>query len=171
MLRRYLSPDFYFKAFDEVSPELLLKSGIRALILDIDNTLAPYEEADPGERTLAWFSALHEAGIRAAFVSNNNRARVERFNRPLGLPIFPHGKKPLRINMKRAMQAMQATREETAIMGDQIFTDVLAGRRIGIKTILVPPIRDKRDVFTRAKRKLEGPILRYYQKTKTEVSD
>ena len=171
LLRRYFSPDWYFTTFDEVTPEFLLSNGIRALILDIDNTLAPYEEPDPNPRVLAWFDALKAAGIKAAFVSNNEHERVERFNRPIGIPTYPKGKKPLKKYMRRALDELGATPDTAAILGDQIFTDVWAGRNVKIRCIIVPPIKDKTDAFTRFKRLLEKPILRYYRKRKKEGKD
>ena len=147
-----------------MTTDFLIANGIRALILDIDNTLAPYEEPDPNERVLAWFSALKEAGIVAAFVSNNDFERVSRFNRKIGIPMYPKGKKPLKKYMRRAIDSLGVSPRETAIMGDQIFTDVWAGRNVGIRCIVVPPIKDKTDFFTKFKRVLERPILRYYRK-------
>ena len=164
MFRRFFAPDWYFQLFDDVTPEFLTRNGIRALILDIDNTLAPYEEPDPNERVLAWFSALKAAGITAAFVSNNDFERVSRFNRKIGIPMYPKGKKPQKKFMRRAMRDLGVSPAETAIMGDQIFTDVWAGRNVKIRCIVVPPIKDKTDFFTRFKRVLEKPVLRYYRK-------
>ncbi len=163
-MRRYFCPDYFFATYREADAAFLAAQNIRYLILDIDNTLAPYEQPEPDEHILAWFSALGEAGIKAAFVSNNRRERVELFNRQIGIPMYPKGKKPLRRFMRRAMADLGATAEQTAIMGDQVFTDVWAGKRMKIRTILVPPIKDKRDIFTRFKRLLEKPVLRYYKK-------
>lgn len=160
---RGLCPDAYLGGYDEVTPDFLRARGIRFLILDIDNTLAPYEQPEPDEGILRWFSDLAASGVRCAFVSNNDLERVSRFNRAIGIPMFPNGRKPLRKYMRRAMDAIGAGRRETAILGDQIFTDVLAGRLVGIRAILVPPIRDKRDFLTRFKRVLEKPILRHYK--------
>ncbi|MBQ4325033.1 MAG: YqeG family HAD IIIA-type phosphatase [Clostridia bacterium] len=169
-MRKYLCPDYYFDTYREITPAFLLEVGIRYLILDIDNTLAPYEQPEPDEQILGWLAALDAVGIRAAFVSNNKAPRVELFNAKIGIPMFPEGKKPLRRGTVRAMEAMSAIPEQTATLGDQIFTDVWAGRRIGARTILVPPIKDKRDPFTRLKRLLERPIMRYYRKRKERVS-
>ncbi|MBR6052196.1 MAG: YqeG family HAD IIIA-type phosphatase [Clostridia bacterium] len=171
MLRRYFSPDQYFEKFDDATPTFLLKNGIRALILDIDNTLAPYEEPEPNERVLAWFAALKENGISAAFVSNNNHERVSLFNRKIGIPTYPKGKKPLKKYMRRAIEELGVAPENTAIMGDQIFTDVWAGRNVGIRCIVVPPIKDKTDPFTKFKRLLERPVMRYYRKHHKEETD
>ena len=161
-----LVPDWYLEKYDDATPEFLSKQGIRYLILDIDNTVAPYEQAVPDERNLAWFASLKAAGIRCAFVSNNSYERVELFNRQIGIPMFAPALKPLRKYMQRAMMIMGAVPRETAIMGDQLFTDCLAGRFSGVRTILVPPIKDRRDIFTRFKRVLEKPFVKAYHKRK-----
>jgi HAD superfamily phosphatase (TIGR01668 family) len=159
-----LIPDWYLNRYLDATPEFLLQEGIRYLILDIDNTIAPYEQDEPNAENLAWFASLKAAGIRCAFVSNNSQERVALFNQKIGLPMFAKAGKPLSKNMRRAMATLGATREACAIMGDQIFTDCWAGRGVGIRTILVPPIKDKTDLFTRAKRVLERPILKAYRK-------
>ncbi len=163
-MRKYFCPDYYLGTYREATPEFLASIGVKYLILDIDNTLAPYEQPEPDEAIFAWFRALEEAGITAAFVSNNKADRVSLFNRDLGFPMYPKGGKPGKKNMRAAMAALGAVPEATAIMGDQVFTDVWAGKRMKIKTILVPPIKDKRDLGTRLKRLLEKPVMRYYRK-------
>lgn len=163
-MRRYFAPDFYVDTYLDITAEFLAREGIRFLLLDLDNTLAPYEQPEPDDSHIAWFSMLANAGVKAAFVSNNKRERVDLFNRKIGIPVFAKAKKPLRGTMRRAMQALGAVPRETAIMGDQIFTDVWAGKRVGIRTVSLPPIRDKRDFGTRVKRILEKPVLRYYRK-------
>lgn len=167
---RYFSPDEYVDTYRDVTPAFLEQRHIRFLLLDIDNTLAPYEQAEPDEENLAWFAAMHAAGIKLAFVSNNARERVSLFNEKIGIPMFPKAKKPLRRSMRAAMQAIGAVANETAIMGDQLFTDTWAGRRVGIRTIALPPIKDKLDFGTRFKRWLERPILRSYYKRKGRSS-
>jgi HAD superfamily phosphatase (TIGR01668 family) len=158
----FLAPDYYFETYAGASVEFLKNAGIRALVLDIDNTLEPYENAEPGEAVLAWFSALAEAGISAAFVSNNGKERVERFNKDLGKIAYCKAKKPFPGKIKRAMREMGVSKSETLFMGDQIFTDVFAARFAGIRAALVPPIKDKTDVLTRFKRLLERPIMKCY---------
>lgn len=157
-------PDFVFNTFDEVSVEFLLENGIKGVILDIDNTLEPYEHPNPGEHVKKWLLALRDAGIGAAFVSNNNKDRVELFNTELGLPAYYKAKKPFKKNVLRAMDDIGSVKENTVLMGDQVFTDVWAARNAGVKAILVPPINDKKDFFTKFKRLLEKPILKKYKK-------
>ena len=161
-----LVPDLILNDFSELSVPFLKEMGITSLILDVDNTLIPYEETEPRPTVRAWLTELGDAGIRVAFVTNNHKPRLAQFNATLGYPAFANSAKPFRRNMKKAMKAMAADPLHTANMGDQIFTDVWAGKRMGLFTVLVPPIRDKRDPFTRLKRFFERPIKRAYYKKK-----
>lgn len=159
-------PEYIFATFDEASADFLSTLGVKGIILDIDNTLEPYENPTPGAHVTAWLNSLAERGIAAAIVSNNDGERVNLFNKDIGLPAYYKAKKPLKKNLLRAMADMGTTPENTILMGDQVFTDVWAAHNAKIPAILVPPIRDKRDVFTRFKRLLEKPIIRKYEKRK-----
>ena len=164
-----LVPDRIFSHFFELTPEILRECGIRALILDVDNTLIPYEEAVPNERVLAWLETLKEDGIAVAFVSNNHKKRLATFNQGLDYPAYYHGCKPFPVKMRRALRAMGVWKKETANLGDQILTDVLAGRLLGLRyCFLVPPIKDKTDAFTKFKRWLERPFLKKYYRSKED---
>ena len=158
-MKNYLVPDYMF-----ATPAFLQSIGVRALLIDIDNTLAPYEQPDPDQRILAWFAELEKNGIRAALVSNNHAPRVERFNKPLGLIAYPDSGKPFRGTLERAMKELGVTHAETAILGDQLLTDCFAGKHIGLRAIIVPPIKDKTNLFFRFKRFLERPFIRKYAK-------
>ena len=157
-------PEYYFKVFNEASAEFLLGIGVKGIVLDVDNTLEPYENPLPGEHVKAWLSDLRDNGISAAIVSNNGGERINLFNSELGLPVYYKAKKPFKKNVLNAMRDMGTTKENTVLMGDQIFTDVWAAHNTGIRAILVPPINDKRDIFTKFKRLLEKPILKKYKK-------
>ena len=161
---RSLVPDYYFEKFSDASAEFLLSVGVRGIVLDIDNTLEPYENPTPTEQVLAWFESLAAAGIKAAFVSNNNAARVELFNKNLGFPAYSGAGKPFKKNVLRALSDMGVSADEAILMGDQVFTDVWAARNAGLRAILLPPIKDKRDILTRSKRVLERPIINKYKK-------
>lgn len=161
-MKNYLTPDYMFATFDAVTPAFLQSIGVRALLIDIDNTLAPYEEPDPNECVLAWFAELEKNGIKAALVSNNHAPRVERFNKSLGLIAYPDSGKPGRKTLERAMRELGVTHTETAMLGDQILTDCFAGKHIGLCAIIVPPIKDKTNLFFRFKRLVERPAIRKY---------
>ncbi len=157
-----LLPDYIFGKFDDITAELLSSLGIKALLIDIDNTLAPYEAAEPDERIKRWFSMLGENGIKATLVSNNEKERVELFNKSLGLPYYYKSGKPFPKNLKKAMQDMGSDRTNTAMLGDQLLTDAAAGKNLGLITFIVPPINDKSNAFFRAKRALEVSTIRKY---------
>lgn len=149
----------------ELTPELLASIGIKALILDIDNTLVTYADPKPTEAVSAWLAGMHGAGIQTAFVSNNHAPRVEGFCEGLGCYFHADAKKPSRKFMREAMAHMGTDITNTACVGDQLFTDVWAGNRCGMKAFLVPPIKDKKTLFFRTKRLLEKPFIRtYYRK-------
>ncbi len=160
-----LIPDYCFDTIYDITPELLRGNGIEAVILDIDNTMVPYETAKATVENLRWLENLKKVGIKAAFVSNNHRERVEKYAESTGLSAYPDSGKPLRKGITAAISGMETTPDKAAIIGDQIFTDVLAGNIAGIRiTILVKPIKDKRDPLCRFKRLLEKPLLAVYRK-------
>ena len=161
-MKDHLTPTYMFGHYYEITPAFLTSIGVRALLIDIDNTLAPYEQPEPDDRIRAWFKALQENGIKAALVSNNHRERVEEFNRTLGLLAFWDSGKPKKNTLLLAMKILGVTKEETAMLGDQLLTDSYAGRHIGLPTLIVPPIKDKTNLFFRFKRWCERPFIRKY---------
>ena len=163
-MRNPMMPDYMFRAFDEITPAFLTSLGAKAILADIDNTLAPYEQPEPDERIKGWIASLAEAGIGIAFVSNNDWERVELFNRTLGVPAYAKSGKPFKKNLVKAMNDLGGTLETTVMLGDQLLTDALAGHNLGVKCLIVPPIRDKKNAFFRFKRWLEKPVVRRFKK-------
>ncbi len=163
-LSALLTPDYIFNTFSDVTPEFLEGLGIKALLIDIDNTLAPYEQAVPDERIRAWFASLSAHGIKASLISNNHKERVELFNRDLGLDAYPDSGKPKSGTLLLAMKKMDVDASVTAGLGDQLLTDTLAVHRLGMPSIIVPPIKDKTSPFFKFKRLLERPYIRKYRK-------
>lgn len=126
----------------EISGQALARRGIRLLLADLDNTLVPYGVPLPDTRLKAWRDELAAHGVTLFVLSNNrheDRPRV--FCEGLEVPYIGHAGKPKTPSFDRAMEQMGVSREQTAIIGDQVFTDVLGGNRAGVTTILVRPIR------------------------------
>ncbi len=163
-----LVPEYRFETFDQVTAEFLLSIGVRGVLLDIDNTLEPYEHKAPGEKVLSWLKSLENAGIKTAIISNNNQARVDAFNKDIGMPAFSRAGKPFASKLNKAMKLIGTNKENTIFIGDQILTDVWAAHNAGIRAILVPPINDRRDPLTKFKRMLEIPIQRKYDRIHKE---
>lgn len=159
-------PDGIFENIYKLTPEFLTENNISALILDIDNTLVTYDDPVPTESVKNWLDSLHEAGIKTAFVSNNHAERVEKFCEGLGCYFHADAKKPSRKYMLEAMKFMDTDTENTAAVGDQLFTDVWAATRCGMRSFLVPPIKDKTTLFFKSKRLLEKPFIKLYYRRK-----
>jgi HAD superfamily phosphatase (TIGR01668 family) len=163
-MKNPMMPDYMFRAFDEITPAFLASLGVKAILADIDNTLAPYEQPEPDERIKGWIASLAEAGIGIAFVSNNDWERVELFNRTLGVPAYAKSGKPFKKNLVKAMNDLGGTLDTTVMLGDQLLTDALAGHNLGVKCLIVPPIRDKKNAFFKFKRWLEKPVVRRFKR-------
>ena len=163
-MKNPLMPDYMFRTFDEITPAFLTSLGVKAILADIDNTLAPYEQPEPDERIKGWIASLAEAGIGIAFVSNNDWERVNRFNATLGVPAYAKSGKPFKKNLVKAMNDLGGTLETTVMLGDQLLTDALAGHNLGVKCLIVPPIRDKKNAFFRFKRWLEKPVVKKFKR-------
>ena len=163
-----LVPEYKFDTFDAVSAEFLLSIGVRGVLLDVDNTLEPYEHPTPGDHVIRWLDSLRAAGITTAIISNNNQARLDLFNKEIGMYGISRAGKPFPFSLTKAMRALGAEKGSTAFLGDQILTDVWAAHNVGIRAILVPPINDRKDILTRSKRIIEIPIQRKYDRIHKE---
>ena len=163
-----LTPDYMFNTFDEITPEFLSSIGIKALLIDIDNTLAPYEQPEPDEKTINWFASLGRAGISASLISNNHPPRVELFNQRLGLDAYADSGKPKSETLIKAMKKMGSDESNTAVLGDQLLTDALGGHRLGLVALIVPPIKDKTTPFFKFKRWIEKPYIKKYRRSHNE---
>ena len=159
-----LTPDYIFDTYDCVTPEFLAAIGIKALLIDIDNTLAPYEQDEPDDKIISWFASLSAAGIKAALISNNHPPRVELFNKNLGLLAYADSGKPGKRTLLLAMKEMGVTADVTAGLGDQLLTDTLAAHNLDMISIIVPPIKDKTTPFFKFKRWLERPFIKKYKR-------
>ncbi|MGI6030199.1 MAG: YqeG family HAD IIIA-type phosphatase [Eubacteriales bacterium] len=159
-----LLPHLFYKNVYEIDFEALWEKGIRGLIFDLDNTLCSYSTAEPDEKNRALIRRLKEKGYQIWLVSNNSRERVERYNRSLGLPVIANAKKPLQSALSRALRQMGLPRSQVALVGDQIYTDMLGGNRAGLMTILVQPVEERENWFFRLKRQMEEPVIRHFQR-------
>ncbi len=164
LFEKTLMPDYVFNSFSEVTPEFLESEGYTAVVSDIDNTLVPYEIHSPTKEVSDWAESLEKAGISLAFVSNNHEDRVAEFNRTLGRIAFWDVKKPSPKYILLAMEKMNAFPENTLFLGDQLLTDAWAAHNAKIKAAIVPPIKDKKNLFFKAKRLIEKPYMNKFRK-------
>jgi len=155
-------PDVYLKNITSLTPTLLRRWGIRGLILDVDNTLTTHDNPMPDPDVLRWLDTMRTHHIEMIILSNNNPGRIIPFAKELRMGFTANAKKPLVGGFRRAMDELGLSKDEVAVVGDQIFTDIWGGNRFGIKTILVKPMYPEESSFFRFKRRLERGILKAY---------
>lgn len=155
-----LMPDMFIDDIYTLDLDEIKDLGINAFIFDIDNTLVTYDDAIAPEHTRRWFNLLHDSGFKTYLVSNNNSERVEKFARSLGEPYYAKALKPRKRRLICACLSMGVEPKHTALVGDQLFTDIYGGKRIGMYTIFVKAISDKENWFVHLKRYLERIVLR-----------
>ena len=157
-------PDIMFERAFDITPDVLISRGVRAVVLDIDNTLVTYGVAEPTDEVLDWIESLRSAGLGVAIASNNHAPRVELFNRKIGVFATFESKKPSARSVKAACAHFGVKPDEVAVIGDQIFTDVWCARNAGSLAILVKPIPYPENLFFKCKRVLEKPFIRAYKR-------
>ncbi len=165
VVKKWCRPDVIAPAVTEIDLPALWARGIRALLLDLDNTLVCWRSKDVRAEIGAWVQQAREQGFRLCIVSNAAHIeRVESVARQLGIPYVVRAVKPLRRALRRAAALLGVSPAQAAVIGDQVFTDVLGGNRAGMLTVLVQPI-DRRHEFvsTKAMRLLERAIWHHVQ--------
>lgn len=125
-----------------LSPKKLKEKGITLVLADLDNTLSAYQSEQPSEEIVQWKNGLHCEGISLFILSNSRKpTRVIDYAKQLDVPFLSASGKPGKKGFIKALEQMKCTVDETVMVGDQIFTDVLGATRMGITPILVKPIR------------------------------
>ena len=152
-------PTAALKSVLELTPEILGKMGVEALILDLDNTLTTHNNPHPAKGVPEWLDEMRSAGIKLLIVSNNHAPRVEPFAEALKLDFVPEGAKPLPKGYNIAVKKFGLPKEKVCAVGDQIFTDILGANLAGIKSVFVYPIEFERGFFFKIKRFFEKPFL------------
>ena len=166
LFENYLVPDLVLEKFSDLTPDYMRKLGKKYIVSDIDNTLVTYADPEPTEAVLLWLKTMEEAGIRVAFLSNNHLPRIEKFNEKLRYTAYADAGKPGTKILKKVLFELEADPTETVFLGDQLLTDAACGKKEGLYTVIVPPIKDRTDLFNKSKRLIEIPYMRKYKKQK-----
>ena len=155
-----LTPKYRFNRISDIPISFFFDRQIEGLILDVDNTLTTHDNPEPAAGVLQWLNRAREAGLRMVILSNNSSDRVQPFAELLDLEFEADGKKPAIGGVVRACRHIATPPSRTAMIGDQIFTDILGGNRAGLLTVFVDPIQPEAGWFFRLKRWCERFILR-----------
>ena len=167
-----IRPDFQYETLQDIPLDILQKNGIKGLLLDLDNTIAPWNDNTLTREVIDWFEKLKDSAILACIITNNRRPeRVAAVADVLEILYIYNAAKPSRKAFERGIETLGMKSQEVAVVGDQLFTDVFGGNRAGLKTILVSPIHEIEFVGTKVLRFMEicvGRRARFSSQTKKD---
>lgn len=167
-----LYPKLYIKKVEDIKIQELIKNKIKLLILDVDNTLIDYYK-NLSKEVINWSKEMKGQGIKLYILSNtNDKKKVEAVAKKLDIPYKYFAMKPLKRGFKNIQKETKINPENIAVVGDQIFTDILGGNRCKMQTILVEPINNKKDYwYTAWKRPIENRIKNKYKAKEEKNKD
>ena len=155
-----LYPRYRAEHVTDLTAERLARLGIKALLLDVDCTLKRYTQPMPAQDVLDWLDAMRRAGIFLCLVSNGKKERISQTAAKLNLPYIALALKPFPRGCRRAVKKFGLEKNATAMVGDQLLADIVAGNLAGLTTILVTPIHPEEEhIYTRIKRPFEKFFL------------
>ncbi len=148
-------PNYRFTNILEIAPESIKSSGAKAALVDADNTLSLHNSQEPYPGVLEWIRKTIENGIPVIIISNNSKERIAPFAGKLGVPYVEKSAKPLPKGFLCACKKLGIKPKEAAVIGDQIFTDVVGGNLVGAKVFLTEPLGPDTNKFIKIKRRIE----------------
>lgn len=154
-----LTPDYYYRSVHDIDLGELHERGIDTLLVDLDNTLLPRDSDVIPDAVRDWVGSLASQGMRACMVSNNWHARAVQVADGLGIPVVAKALKPLPFAFRKAMEIAETRPQRCAVVGDQLFTDVLGGKVLGSVTVLVTPVSVSDLPHTLLLRRIERMLL------------
>lgn len=142
----------------DISLKLIRELGIDAILLDVDNTLAPPTSHIPYEGVHEWIAMLKENHIAVVICSNNYQKRVKPFSDSVGLDCVAMSLKPFPFGFNRAKRKLKEKPQSVLVVGDQIYTDVLGANLAGMKSVLLVPRDEEHGLTIWLRRKMEVNI-------------
>lgn len=153
-----LIPDVILPGLTDLTPELLAARGVSFLMMDFDNTIVPYTTSEPTKTMEAWLQRMQRSEISLCVVSNSKRPRVVEFCERYGLECVTHAKKPFSKGIRECMARFDLRPECAALVGDQIYTDVLGANCAGLTSILISAI-DNHTIWLKLRHVVELPFI------------
>ena len=165
MFKKFI-PTWHIHAIYNLTPFILYKHHIKAILADLDNTLIAWNNPYGTEQLREWLVSMEKAHIPVMVISNNSYKRVSIALSNLSLPYVASAFKPFPFGLKKALNELCVKIDDAVFIGDQILTDIFAGNSIGIRTILVDPIVQSDAWFTKINRNIEKIILKHLHNLK-----
>lgn len=157
-------PDMYQKSIYHIDYEKLKEDGIKCLLFDLDNTCIPFKDKEPNNKLIDLFETLKDMDFRVIIFSNASKKRILPFKRMLNVDCSAKSRKPSTKKLLKILGMFKYELSDVAIIGDQLYTDILCGNRVGIKTILVNPMSKDDLLFTKIFRFLERRKFKKFSK-------
>ena len=158
-------PDFCCEYITDISINWLKANNVTTIILDVDNTLLPWNANVPTVANVEWIKSLKSEGFRLILLSNNGGKRLKEICDHVKLPAVGWAAKPFSLGFKRALHALEIKeRGEVLVIGDQIITDVFGAKKMGMKVMLVESLSQKEFIATRLTRKVERVVIKKLKK-------
>lgn len=154
MIDRYI-PDAYQKSIYTINYGKLKENGIKCLLFDLDNTTVPFTEKEPNKKVINLFDEIKDMGFRVIIFSNATKKRLLPFKKKLLVDCMASSRKPSKSSFMKIINRFNYDLSEVAIIGDQLFTDIYGGNRVGIMTILVNPMSSDEYIWTKVARRFE----------------
>lgn len=160
MKNRFI-PDQRLLSIHDLDITTLKEMGKRGIIFDLDNTLGEQGTEKVNEKIKKLLKKLLQNDFKIGILSNDKGFGRERLKDEFsGLPVVFNAKKPRRGGYRKIIARMKIKPEETVMIGDQIFTDIYGANRLGIYSILVPPVNSTTDpYFTKIKRLIRNLLF------------
>ncbi len=156
---KMIYPDIYVDSIHDIALDDLKERQVKGFILDLDNTITLWNSNEISIQVEEWFKQIKSMGFKACILSNNGEKRIVRVAQSLDIPYIHRAAKPNPRSFLRAVHLMGLLREETAVIGDQLFTDILGGNRAGLITILVVPLDRREFIGTKISRLMEKIVM------------
>ncbi|MGN1041307.1 MAG: YqeG family HAD IIIA-type phosphatase [Acutalibacteraceae bacterium] len=165
----FFRPTYFVDSVADISADFLIKNDIKALILDVDDTITTHGSKKIDSKTEKWLEDLNIHKIKLILLSNNFKDRVSQIAEHIGVPYVYSGMKPLPNGFIKALDILHITKENTMVVGDQIFTDILGANIAGICSILVEPKGESQTLLLKIKRFMEKPFKKRLKKSNLKV--
>lgn len=168
MVKKRLLPDYRFRRLSDITAQDLERLGVRALAVDIDNTLAYDCQNEFIEKADEWVEKMKNSGIKLIIISNATFKRAGYMGKTLGIPYVAFAWKPRRYGFYIAAKKLGVPLKSFAVAGDQIFADIKGANKVGAVSIYIDPARPetRNPIFFGRRRRLEKPVLAEFEKNK-----
>lgn len=163
MFKKFV-PFAHAKSIYEVDPEFFIKQGVTTLFIDLDNTLDSYKAYHPKEKSFRLVESLLQKGITPVVISNNKGKRVSSFANDLKIEYVSSARKPFSKKIRSVITKKNLKNDEVMLVGDQIMTDVLAGKGAKIRVLLTEKLVKEDQWTTHINRCIDRPIRHYLRK-------